>query len=220
MPLKSVTPSTTTVTAVLTTMIPIRYHLYYNVVQRFGPRWIWRQSQHHTSMYPAPSSVTNNMDCDDANTAINPVHKTSDEQDNNCNGLIDDNALNGTDRTCDVDAERFGDIKETVVACESPNNFVDNSLDCNDQAPQVNPNALETCNNLDDDCDGGIDEDAIDRITLYTDNDGDGFGNNSVLACPNTPGLSDNNDDCNDNNAVINPAINEIQTTSITIAMA
>jgi len=61
--------------------------------------------------------------------------------------------------------------------------------DCNDSNASINPGAAEICNNVDDDCDGLIDE-------LGTDNDGDGY----YSGCG----------DCNDNNASIYPGAAEI----------
>jgi hypothetical protein len=44
----------------------------------------------------------------------------------------------------------------------------------------VNPDADETCNAVDDDCDGQIDEaDAVNATTWYFDADGDQFGDAS-----------------------------------------
>ena len=42
--------------------------------------------------------------------------------------------------------------------------------ECDDTDPAVNPDAIESCNGVDDDCDGTIDEaDAIDALTWYLD---------------------------------------------------
>ncbi len=46
--------------------------------------------------------------------------------------------------------------------------------DCDDNDPSVNPDAVERCNGVDDDCRGGIDDAAGD--TWFQDRDGDGFG--------------------------------------------
>lgn len=77
--------------------------------------------------------------------------------------------------------------------------------DCDDDDPAVNPGAPERCDTPgDDDCDGladADDPDAVGLITGFADADFDGFGAHDAepeTACPGTSGLSDNNDDCND----------------------
>ena len=80
-------------------------------------------------------------------------------------------------------------------------------VDCNDNNPNVHPNAVEVCNGIDDDCDGLIDEGS----SLC--------GNNQV--CQNgmcTPITCYNDIDCNDNNAMTSDScINPGTTTSYCI---
>ena len=85
----------------------------------------------------------------------------------------------------------------------------------------------EYCNEKDDDCDGLVDEllsedpdsPAQDTVLFYTDADGDGFGvlgsEANSYACPNSIEelgslIADNNEDCDDDNAEINPDADEI----------
>jgi hypothetical protein len=56
--------------------------------------------------------------------------------------------------------------------------FTECQGDCNDANPAIHPGAVELCNNIDDNCDGRIDETA-----LGVDSDGDGIRN----ACDNCP---------------------------------
>jgi len=72
--------------------------------------------------------------------------------------------------------------------------------DCDDADVTVHPDAPELCNDVDDDCDGQIDEAAIDVTTYYRDGDGDGFGRAGFThqACEAPTGYVDNDDDCDD----------------------
>jgi hypothetical protein len=56
-----------------------------------------------------------------------------------------------TEEPC-VDADGDGYGSPAAGACPHP------ELDCNDDDPGVNPGAVETCNQVDDDCDGATDE--------------------------------------------------------------
>jgi hypothetical protein len=53
--------------------------------------------------------------------------------------------------TRDVDGDRFGDATCPEVGGVPP-------TDCNDDDPDVNPDGVEVCNGLDDNCDGSCDE--------------------------------------------------------------
>jgi hypothetical protein len=76
----------------------------------------------------------------------------------------------------------------------------------------VHPNATESCNNIDDDCDLQIDEGL--KSTFYIDADHDGYGNasTSILACIGAPppGYVADKTDCNDANVNIHPNATEI----------
>ena len=48
--------------------------------------------------------------------------------------------------------------------------------DCDDRSPNVRPGAPEVCNDIDDDGDVDIDEQATDAETYYPDRDRDGYG--------------------------------------------
>ena len=105
----------------------------------------------------------------------------------------------------DGDQDGYGDPDMTIQDCSPPAGYVDNDEDCNDSDKEIHPGATEVCNNMDDNCNGVIDEGV--HTTFYRDNDNDGYGNpdDSVLACLLPVGYSVNNTDCNDNDASINP---------------
>jgi hypothetical protein len=83
------------------------------------------------------------------------------------------------------------------------------ALDCDELDPAIYPGAPETCNGVDDDCDGEIDEDLTDegQATWYPDADGDGAGDESapIASCAPPDGYVDVGGDCNDADPAINP---------------
>ena len=88
--------------------------------------------------------------------------------------------------------------------------------DCNDSSAAIRPRALETCNGLDDDCDGQVDEEGVTKSTFYRDVDSDGYGNSEkfVVACTAPVGYvppppANARYDCDDTNAAINSGMSE-----------
>ena len=78
--------------------------------------------------------------------------------------------------------------------------------DCDDNDNMIFPGNTEICDEIDNNCDGLIDE-GFTLITSYPDSDGDGFGidANAVTECEVPIGYVNNNLDCNDNDSTINP---------------
>lgn len=79
----------------------------------------------------------------------------------------------------------------------------DDEGDCDDQDAGVSPEAEESCNFRDDDCDGSTDEDgAAGCITWYVDSDHDGYGAGvGVCSCLSTSGYTSlHGTDCYDAN--------------------
>ncbi len=155
-------------------------------------------------------------DCDDTNAAINPgAPEACNEIDDNCNAQTDE-GLPAFTYYADADSDGFGDPSGVLNTCETsaPAGYVDNNDDCDDTDAIANPSNTEVCNGVDDNCDGQIDE-GFTFTTYYEDNDSDGFGssnpNNSISVCDETApaGYTTNNDDCNDNDANINPNASE-----------
>jgi hypothetical protein len=83
--------------------------------------------------------------------------------------------------------------------------------DCDDADARVFPGADETCNGVDDDCDGEADEDAVDAGSWYADDDGDGYGSPNVVivACAAPEGHVDQAGDCADSDAERYPGATE-----------
>lgn len=59
----------------------------------------------------------------------------------------------------DLDGDTYGDSLTAVYAPEAPNDaYVANDSDCNDMDENINPGIAEICDNIDNNCDGQIDE--------------------------------------------------------------
>lgn len=124
-------------------------------------------------------------DCDDANAAVYPG--------------ADDIPYDGIDQDCDgadlddLDGDGFGHTE-----------------DCDDTNSALYPGAVETCDSVDQDCDGQIDEEAVDTRSGYLDADNDGFGDpNSPWSGCETLGPEDGSD-CDDTNPSVSPAAGEL----------
>jgi hypothetical protein len=105
-------------------------------------------------------------------------------------------------------------LTSTVFAqsCIAPSNAVLDSTDCDDLNADVYPGAIETCDLVDNDCNGEIDNSdsgiqyEVDD-TQYLDSDGDGYGdpNASIESCVQPSGYVYDFTDCNDSDAAITP---------------
>ncbi|MCP9234717.1 MopE-related protein, partial [Lewinella sp. JB7] len=137
------------------------------------------------SCSPVPGYVTNTSDCDDTDATIGEA----------------------TIFYADIDGDNYGDETATITACMAPIGYVDRAGDCNDGDNTVYPGAPELCDQIDNDCDGRIDED-ITATTFYADTDGDGFGdpNNTTQGCSPPPSYVINALDCDDTDATIGQA--------------
>jgi len=159
-------------------------------------------------------------DCDDDNPARWPGNpETCDGLDNDCNLIADDNALDAWVWHPDGDGDGFGngDPSEELRSCDTPPGYVLNGDDCDDGRASSNPaNPVEICNGEDDNCSGQVDEDAVDAVQYFTDQDTDGFGQASAgrFCAGDAPaGLVANDGDCDDSPGSgfdVNPAADEV----------
>jgi len=134
--------------------------------------------------------VENSLDCNDNNSAINP------------------------NTTWYLDADGDGYYVGTTVACASPgpnyNTTGGINGDCDDNNPTANPGAVEICNEVDDNCNGQVDEGVL--LTFYADTDGDGFGDitSTIQACVAPNGYVSNSIDCDVLSATVYPGAPEL----------
>ncbi len=152
-------------------------------------------------------------DCDDQDKAVFPgAEERCNDADDDCDGEIDDVAL-GPDTTwyADADEDGAGDPDAPIASCEAPEGAVDNALDCDDTNAGVSPSAAERCDEVDEDCDGQVDEDALDAPLWYTDADGDGYGveEGALSACSAPDGRVASAGDCDDQDAAAHPYAEE-----------
>ena len=111
---------------------------------------------------------TTTDDCDDGDASIHPgASEYCDGQDEDCNGVVDDNAVDASTFYSDADGDGFGDPASPVRACSQPAGTVTDNTDCNDANYRSHPGAIELCDFDDNDCDGLVDE--------GYDVDGDGY---------------------------------------------
>ena len=156
--------------------------------------------------------VDEHTDCDDSDDGIYPgAPEVCDEADQDCDDEIDEDAIDALTFYLDKDGDEYGDSTQTAEDCEAPSGYVDNPDDCDDNEPAANPGEDEVCDDLDNDCDGVEDEDAIDAVTWYADADSDGWGDDSTstTACDNPGDYVEYGGDCDDSDEDVNPGESE-----------
>ena len=102
----------------------------------------------------------------------------------------------GIDQDCD------GEDRDDLDGDGSPY-----ALDCDDANPIAFPGNPEVCDGVDNDCNGDIDSDAVNRLEWPVDLDGDGFAGSLVLDCF-EQGFEELVD-CDDTDTAVNPDATE-----------
>ena len=137
------------------------------------------------------------------------VEETCNDADDDCDGVVDEEA--GELWYLDLDGDGFGDPATEAQACEGPIDAVGNGEDCDDSAVGVFPGATETCDEVDEDCDQVVDEEASDAAIWYQDEDDDGWGTEATVEdCEQPSGYADQTGDCDDGEGDVNPGATEV----------
>ena len=157
-------------------------------------------------------------DCDDSNPAAGELgDEVCNRLDDDCDGLIDEDdpdlASDPAARFyADADGDSYGDDDALLIACETPPDSATRGGDCDDANRSVHPGAAETCDDVDEDCDGAIDDNATDASTWYADADGDTYGDpsTSTVACDAPAGYRARAGDCDDSRGGVKPGATEV----------
>lgn len=185
---------------------------------------------------PPAGYVLDNTDCDDTDGLVNPMTTWYQDNDGDLSGNTavtfvgctppvgyvlnpgdcDDNdilVIYPTTYYTDADNDGFGAmIGLGLVLCTNPGaGYATNQNDCDDTDFDVNPDATETCDGTDNNCNTQVDE-GLTFVTYYVDADNDGFGTGAAQSLCEDPGVgySLNNTDCDDAINTVYPGATEI----------
>ncbi len=189
----------------------------------FAPLWYadtdgdgYGDANTNTPACDAPTGfVADTTDCDDTTSSTNPgAVETCDGVDNNCDVLVDNDAIDTATWYLDYDQDGYGGDQVTTVACSPPSFYVATTGDCDDTNAAAWPGASEVCDGADNDCNGFTDDDdpnVVDPSTWYLDYDQDGYGGSlvSTIACTAPSFYVADSSDCDDTEATAYPGAPE-----------
>ena len=129
---------------------------------------------------------TKDVDCDDGDAAVGPgaVYR-------------------------DLDGDGFG-AGPVEQRCDLGDGWSAVGTDCDDFAADVHPEGIEVCNEIDDDCNGRIDDDVPEPTAWYPDTDLDNLGDPTSppeMQCDPIPNYAPNADDCDDHDSSVGRAM-------------
>ncbi len=160
----------------------------------------------------APYTSVAAGDCNDSNSAVNPLAaEVCNQVDDDCDGDVDNFGATGCqNRYRDHDGDGFGVTSDFQCVCGSKGEYKAVAAnDCNDDDPKIYPGADEYCNGKDDNCSFTTDEEgSLGCNKYYYDGDGDNYGVKDFYKCACKPAgiyKAENFGDCNDENKLIHP---------------
>ena len=160
----------------------------------------------------APYTASQTGDCDDSDAAVHPGGlEVCNGKDDDCDGNTDpEGTTSCTPFFRDQDGDGWGVPGDSKCLCGPAAPYTaSKGGDCDDSAQTVHPEAVETCNGVDDDCDGSTDPDGSAGCEVrFKDADQDGFGadgDSRCLCVPTAPYLAMQDGDCNDVDPHVHP---------------
>ncbi len=160
--------------------------------------------------FDASAGSCGGTDCDDTDAAIfGGSVEVCDGSDNDCDGFVDESdATDAVDWYDDDDGDGYGNPNTAMTECNAPSGMIADGTDCDDEDPAIYPGATETCDGVDNDCDGSV-------SAAEGDDDADGYVECTLVstgwAGSFTPGFSTmGGDDCDDTNSAVHPGVTEV----------